>query len=48
MCGAAGIVLVHNHPGGFSNPSKEGFSVTDKVRAASEFLGIQLFVLRYG
>lgn len=43
LCGAAGIVLIHNHPGGFSNPSKEDFRVTDKVWAASEFIGMQLY-----
>ncbi len=43
LCGAAGIVLTHNHPGGLSNPSREDFSVTDKVRVASEFMGIQLY-----
>lgn len=43
LCGAAGIVLIHNHPGGFSNPSKENFRVTDKVWAASEFMGMQLY-----
>ena len=43
LCGAAGIVLVHNHPGGCLNPSEEDLCVTDKVRAASEFLGIQLY-----
>lgn len=43
LCGAAGIVLVHNHPGGCLNPSEEDLCVTDKVWAASEFLGIQLY-----
>ena len=43
LCGAAGIVLVHNHPGGLPNPSREDVSVTDKVRAASELIGIQLY-----
>ena len=43
LCGAAGIVLAHNHPGGLPNPSREDVSVTDKVRAASEFIGIQLY-----
>lgn len=41
LCGAAGIVLVHNHPGGVLKPSKEDFHVTDKVRVASEFMEIQ-------
>lgn len=27
LCGAAGIVLAHNHPGGLSSPSREDFSV---------------------
>ena len=43
LCGAAGVVLAHNHPGGLPSPSREDFSVTDKVRAASEFIGIQLY-----
>lgn len=41
LCGAAGIVLVHNHPGGIPDPSEEDIRVTEKIRAASEFMGIR-------
>lgn len=36
------IILVHNHPSGDSEPSKNDFYITDKVFEAAELLGIEL------
>jgi DNA repair protein RadC len=40
LCGAAEIVLVHNHPGGLAEASKEDMCVTEKVQKASDLIGI--------
>ena len=39
---AVSIVLVHNHPSGDSNPSRQDIEVTDKISKAGEILGIHL------
>lgn len=39
---AAAIVLVHNHPSGDPSPSAEDRSVTTRLRAAGELLGIRV------
>ena len=39
---AAKIILIHNHPSGDSTPSQADIDFTDKVRQASQILGIQL------
>lgn len=39
---ATGIILVHNHPGGKSQPSGQDVYLTHKVAAAAETLGIRL------
>ena len=36
------IILVHNHPSGNSNPSKQDIELTNKLELASKLLGIQL------
>lgn len=40
LCGAADIVIVHNHPGGLSQPTEEDLQVTKKIQEASELMGI--------
>ena len=40
--GAPKIVIVHNHPSGDSNPSRQDIEVTDKISKAGEILGIHL------
>lgn len=40
LCGAAGIVVVHNHPSGVPEPSDADISYTKKVQAAAELMGI--------
>lgn len=42
LCGAVGIVLVHNHPSGNSNPSQEDIRLTKKLQLASKLIGIPL------
>lgn len=36
------IILVHNHPGGDTTPSKADFNMTDRVYEAAEIMGIKL------
>jgi DNA repair protein RadC len=39
---AFGLILVHNHPNGNSNPSKEDIEFTNKINKLSKELGFQL------
>lgn len=39
---AAGIILVHNHPSGETEPSKEDIDVTKKLQKAGNLLGIEI------
>lgn len=39
-CNARNFVLIHNHPSGDSAPSKEDMIFTQKVRKASEYVGL--------
>lgn len=40
--GAPKIILVHNHPSGDPTPSKSDFEFTDRLKNASEILGVEL------
>lgn len=40
LCGAACIIIVHNHPSGVAEPSKEDIHVTKRVKDASDLMGI--------
>lgn len=42
MIGATGIILVHNHPSGYPEPSREDLSVTKGIKQAGELVGIEL------
>lgn len=42
MAGAAAVILVHNHPSGDCAPSPEDWSVTKRICAAGELLGIRV------
>lgn len=42
QCAAAAIVLVHNHPSGDPNPSREDHEVTRRLGSAGEVLGIRV------
>lgn len=39
---AAAVILVHNHPSGDPNPSREDFDVTKRVTEAGKILGIEV------
>ena len=38
--GAHGVIFVHNHPSGDPAPSPEDFDLTERLRAASELVGV--------
>ncbi|GAB4322440.1 MAG: hypothetical protein Kow0059_17540 [Candidatus Sumerlaeia bacterium] len=40
--GAAAVVLIHNHPSGDPTPSQDDFLVTERLKEASDILGIRL------
>lgn len=42
LCQAAHIVLLHNHPSGIPEPSREDVEVTKRVASCGEILGIPL------
>ena len=37
---ANGIIAVHNHPSGNSEPSEQDYGVTDRIVSAGEIIGI--------
>lgn len=39
-CSAVAVILVHNHPSGDPNPSKEDIKLTDMIIEALKTLGI--------
>ena len=42
MIGATGIILVHNHPSGYPEPSREDMTITKSIKQAGELIGIEL------
>jgi DNA repair protein RadC len=42
LCSAAGIVVIHNHPSGKCEPSREDFVVTQRLADAGRIMGIEL------
>lgn len=40
LCGASDIAVVHNHPGGTAEPTKKDLRVTERIKEASDLLGI--------
>lgn len=42
LCGAAGIILAHNHPTGDTTPSKEDIAVYNKVKEAGKIIDIDV------
>lgn len=42
LANAAALVIAHNHPSGDVSPSPDDRAVTDRLREASELLGIEL------
>lgn len=41
-CNAVALILVHNHPSGEVNPSKEDIDVTEKLIEAGKIIGIRV------
>ncbi|MFW6134903.1 MAG: RadC family protein [Elusimicrobiota bacterium] len=41
-CNASKVVVVHNHPSGDVNPSREDISITKKLKKAGDIMGIDL------
>lgn len=42
LAGATGFVLVHNHPSGDPTPSDIDINSTNRIKAASQIMGVQL------
>lgn len=42
LSNAAGVILIHNHPSGESEPSDEDVRLTQRIRQAGNILGIEL------
>lgn len=42
LCGAFGIILVHNHPSGDPEPSEEDRLITIRIKQAAELYGVEL------
>lgn len=42
LCGATGIVLVHNHPSQVEEPSQEDINSTKRLKKAGDLIGIPL------
>lgn len=40
LCGALDIVTVHNHPGGTVEPTRQDLQVTERIKEASDLMGI--------
>ena len=38
----ASIILIHNHPGGSVEPSKEDINITKRIKEAGDIIGIDL------
>lgn len=43
LCGASGIILIHNHPSKDPTPSSEDVLCTKKIEGAGNLIGIKLF-----
>lgn len=41
LCGATNIIIIHNHPSGVPEPSREDVQITKKLQEASDLIGIQ-------
>ncbi|MDD3294393.1 MAG: JAB domain-containing protein, partial [Geobacteraceae bacterium] len=42
LSSAAAIILVHNHPSGSTDPSREDVEITRRLREACDIIGIKL------
>ncbi len=42
LCGSAGILVAHNHPGGNPSPSADDLAVCRKIQDACRLIGLQM------
>lgn len=42
LCGCVGMVLIHNHPSGSTQPSTEDIRVKDRLKESANLIGIEL------
>lgn len=42
IAGAVGVIILHNHPSGDPNPSREDFELSERLKKAGELLGISV------
>lgn len=42
LCNASSIILIHNHPSGSPDPSREDISITNRIKDACEMMGMKL------
>jgi len=42
LLGCRNIIITHNHPSGYCNPSASDIELTNKVKAGAELLGLKL------
>ncbi len=42
MQGTSGIILAHNHPSGYAQPSDNDIAVTKRLKEAGDIIGIQI------
>ena len=42
LCSGAGVILVHNHPSGKTEPSTEDYILTQRLVEAGRFIGIEV------
>ena len=42
MIGATRIILAHNHPSGYPEPSSTDIAITERIKQAGELIGIEL------
>lgn len=40
VCGASDIVVVHNHPDGLAEPTRQDLQVTERIKEAADLMGI--------
>ena len=42
LCGAPEFILIHNHPSGNPKPSVDDIRITNRIRSASELVGVTM------
>lgn len=42
LCGVSSLILLHNHPSGIPDPSREDIKTTERVQRACQVIGVSL------